>query len=186
MSITCRAAVLSIFLALNVSASAFAQGALAGATIDVNAIDALTPPLHSAGARKAADAISWGTDITVMAFDVVATARASCRGDRAACQRALILTGVRYGTVYGATYGLKKAFARTRPCAPADCGSDNPDFSFPSGHAASAFATVGGPSIYVALPLAITTGGLRIAAGKHWFTDTLAGAGIGLLASRIR
>lgn len=178
MSTTLRAFILSIFVAVSLSAStASAQG--------LRPVDTWLSPLPTAGERKAADIASWATDVTVIALDVRATWKAHCEDTWDACEAALFKTGLRYGTVYGATFLLKKAFARTRPCAPA-CGSDNPDFSFPSGHTASAFAAVGGPSIYVAVPLAVTTGGLRIAAGKHWLTDTLFGAGIGLAASRIR
>ena len=36
----------------------------------------------------------------------------------------------------------------------------------------------------VAYSLAATTGGLRIAKDKHWISDVLAGAGIGILSTR--
>jgi membrane-associated phospholipid phosphatase len=112
------------------------------------------------------------------------------------CYRAVTMSAARVGVTFGAVYGLKKLFARRRPCSygpdvhgynyAESCGIDNPDYSFPSGHTAFAFSTIGGPRLAFALPLAVGTGGLRVAANKHWLTDTLAGAGIGLLTSRIR
>lgn len=135
--------------------------------------------LPSAHARKLADAASWGTVLAVTALD----ARASWQcADRARCfEKQAIRTGV----VYGAVFAAKLLVHRARPCAPA-CGLDNPRFSFFSGHTALAFASIGGPRLEVAVPLAIGTGGLRVAAGKHWATDTMVGAGVGWLASRIR
>lgn len=52
--------------------------------------------------------------------------------------------------------------------------------------AADAFAGLGGPRLEFALPLAVSTGGLRVAADKHWLTDVLAGAAVGAITSRIR
>ena len=63
-------------------------------------------------------------------------------------------------------------------------GSDR--LSFYSMHTAMAFQTLGGPRLAVALPVSVGTGGLRVAAGKHWLTDVLVGAGVGALTSRIR
>jgi membrane-associated phospholipid phosphatase len=85
------------------------------------------------------------------------------------------LYGLRLGVTYGAAFAAKKLVHRERPCAPLDCGIDNPDFSFYVGHTALAFSTLGGPRLSVALPLAISTGGLRVAGGKHYLTDVLVG-----------
>jgi membrane-associated phospholipid phosphatase len=139
-------------------------------------VDHLTPPLHVAD-RRAAEIASDVTVATAVVLDMWAAWRSEQRTD------ALIKAGIRYGVTQGATFALKKLVARQRPCAPDACGTDNPDYSFPSGHTATAFA---GTRLAFALPLGVSTGGLRIMAGKHWLTDTLAGAGIGLLASRIR
>lgn len=166
----------SIFLAITLLPSL--------ASAQATSLDNLTPALPTAGERKAADIASWATAIAAIALD----ARASigkCQGQDQ-CYRALVTTGARVGVVYGSTFLIKKLVSRERPCASYGCGIDNPNYSLPSGHTAIAFSTIGGPGIYFALPLAIGTGGLRIAAGKHYLTDTLAGAGIGLLASRIR
>lgn len=85
------------------------------------------------------------------------------------------------------TQGGKRIFGRTRP----DGSSDN---SFPSGHTATAFAGAeffnreyGGLSPWygvAAYTTAATTGYLRIYNNKHWFSDVLAGAGIGILSAR--
>lgn len=80
----------------------------------------------------------------------------------------------------------KLGFGRQRPDM-----SDNE--SFPSGHTSTAFSVAvsagtvarmrgykSQPYVWiVGLGLATTTGYLRIAANKHWFTDTLAGAVVG-------
>lgn len=142
-------------------------------------IDHLTPPLPSADARKAADIASWGTAIADVGLD----ARASWEcADRARCFE---LQGVRTGVVYGIAFLAKILVHRDRPCAPS-CGIDNPAYSFFSAHTAIAFSTLGGPRLAVALPFAVGTGGLRVAAGKHWLSDVLVGAGVGAIASRIR
>jgi membrane-associated phospholipid phosphatase len=85
-------------------------------------------------------------------------------------------------------YTLKKVTHETRPD-----GSDN--LSFPSGHTATAFAAaeflrqeykdvsawygIGG---YAA---ATFTGFLRIVNNKHWVGDVFAGAGVGVISTRL-
>lgn len=82
-------------------------------------------------------------------------------------------------------YLLKYSLARMRPD-----GSDNK--SFPSGHTLIAFTGAeltrldygwawGGGAYAVAL----FTGGERLWGDKHWLTDVLAGAGIGILAANV-
>jgi hypothetical protein len=129
--------------------------------------------------RRAADMASWGTALAAVGLD--AKASWDCEDRR----RCFALQGARVGVTYGVVLAVKKLIHRRRPCAP-DCGTDNPDFSFYSAHTALAFQTVGGSRLVFTLPLAISTGGLRVAAGKHWITDTLVGAAAGLLTSRIR
>lgn len=145
--------------------------------------DGLLKPFQSPGAQKAAAVASWVTLGVGVGLDVVGSVREGC--DAGHCRASLIKAGMRQGTVAVSALALKKLVHRQRPCAP-DCGSDNPDFSFPSGHTAYAFSAIGGPRIEFVLPLAVTTGGLRVKAGRHWLTDTFGGAVIGLLASRIR
>jgi len=134
----------------------------------------------TASGRSAANVISWGTSLAPVALD----AWDSWHEDRRA--RAMALWGVRLGVVQGGAFLLKKVIHEERPCAPNDCGVDNPDFSMPSAHTATAFQARGGPRLSFVIPLGVSTAGLRVAAGKHWVKDTVVGAGIGLAASYIR
>jgi membrane-associated phospholipid phosphatase len=129
--------------------------------------------------RKVADAASWATALTTVALDTRASWDCPDR------RRCFTTQGARLGVTYGVVYLVKKLVHRKRPCYP-DCGIDNPFSSFYSAHTALAFQSVGGPRLMFTIPLSIGTGGLRVAAGKHWITDTLVGAGAGLLTSRIR
>jgi len=140
-------------------------------------LDRLTPALPTAGERTAADWASWGTVLTAVALDTRTSWKAEDR------VRAFELEGARVGITYGAVLLVKVLAHRTRPCAPS-CGTDNPQTSFYSAHTALAFSTVGGSPF--ALTLGVTTGGLRVAAGKHWLTDVLTGALAGWATSRVR
>lgn len=64
--------------------------------------------------------------------------------------------------------------------------------SFPSGHAAHAFALastvsreLGGWTPWVAYPLAAGVGASRVIGRRHWPTDIVAGAALGLFAARL-
>lgn len=153
---------------------------LAGAQ---TSLDRWTPPLPTEGERTAASIASWATLGVALALDAKATI-GKCDGQDQ-CYHAIVTTGLRVGATLGATALVKHLVHRARPCASA-CGIDSPDTSFFSGHTALAFSTIGGPRLAFSLPLAVGTGGLRVAAGKHWLTDTLVGAGVGALTSRIR
>lgn len=145
------------------------------------AVDRWTPPLPTKTERTIADIASWGTAFMPVAMDTKVSWDSV---DRA---KAFLLQGVRVGATYGMVFLVKQLVHRQRPCAPDDCGPvDNPNFSFYSGHTALAFQATGGPRLAVSLPFQIATGGLRVAAGKHWLTDVLVGSGAGLLAGRIR
>jgi membrane-associated phospholipid phosphatase len=84
-------------------------------------------------------------------------------------------------------FSLKHATHRTRPN-----GSDR--YSFPSGHTANAFngaefmsQELGGKSIafsVIGYTFATTTGVFRIYHQDHWFSDVIAGAGLGILSSK--
>lgn len=87
----------------------------------------------------------------------------------------------------GTTYILKKSLNETRP--------DGTQYSFPSGHTAEAFAgatllaTEYGENYkwvpYVAYGTATTVGALRIANNRHYISDVLFGAGLGILSTKI-
>lgn len=142
-------------------------------------VDTVTPAFPTSGERKAADIASWVTALADVALDTKASWDAPKR------RQAFVLQGVRIGMTYGAAFAVKSLVHRTRPCAP-DCGTDNPQWSFYSAHTALAFQSLSGPRLAISLPLAVSTGGLRIAAGKHWLTDVLTGAAIGAATSQIR
>lgn len=135
--------------------------------------------------RHAADIASWATVTTSIALDAVSTWTTHCEATWDECEGALVNAGLRVGVTFGAAQLVKVLAHRVRPCAPA-CGIDAPDTSFYSLHTAFAAEAIGGPRLAIALPLAIGTGGLRIAAGKHYLTDTIVGALAGALAGRIR
>jgi hypothetical protein len=72
---------------------------------------------------------------------------------------------------------------------------DSDNFSFPSGHTAQAFATAtfmskeyGGESIWYsvgAYGMATAVGACRILNNRHWVSDVMTGAGIGILSTNI-
>lgn len=83
---------------------------------------------------------------------------------------------------------LKKTSGRLRP--------DNSDYrSFPSGHTANAFAAAEflrqeyksvSPWIgYAGYTVATATGALRMYNNKHWLSDVVAGAGFGILSTKV-
>ena len=87
-----------------------------------------------------------------------------------------------FGTTLAITYTLKPTINRTRP--------NGAPYSFPSGHAASSFASAGfihqryglkkGIYAYIA---ASFVGWTRVDANKHYVSDVLAGAAIGAASS---
>lgn len=172
---------LFLALALAIAAPAAAQPL---------AVDRPFHALPTANERKAADYLSWATVVSSVLLDTKASWDGHCSpvksGDHAdQVVRCFELQGARVGATYGLVFAAKLLLKRERPCAP-DCGGDVADQSFFSGHTALAFSTLGGPRLAFALPLAVGTGGLRIAAGKHYFSDVAVGSLAGLLTSRIR
>ncbi|MEE9440285.1 MAG: phosphatase PAP2 family protein [Saprospiraceae bacterium] len=85
------------------------------------------------------------------------------------------------------THALKIGFNKTRP--------SGGGHSFPSGHTSFAFANAGvlyheykdtSPLLaYSGFGFATATGGLRMANNRHWLSDVLLGAGIGILSAHI-
>lgn len=129
--------------------------------------------------RQVADVASYVTAAVPIALDAKASWECA---DRARCFE---LQGVRLGVAYGIAFLAKTFIHEDRPCAP-DCGVDRADASFFSAHTMLPFTALGGPRVAIVVPFGVSTGGLRVAAGKHWWWDTVVGAAVGLVTSRIR
>ncbi|MVM29119.1 phosphatase PAP2 family protein [Spirosoma sp. HMF4905] len=93
-----------------------------------------------------------------------------------------------YGISTGVVLGLKHTTNELRP--------DGSNYlSFPSGHTANAFTGAAlldrefsGVSAWIPIggyAMATTTGALRMINDKHWVSDVLVGAGIGLLSTEV-
>jgi len=123
--------------------------------------------------RPAADRASTELVIVAIAIDTWHAAHASDP------KRALWLEAARQGCAQGSSQLVKRVITRTRPD-----GSDRQ--SFWSAHTATTAATIGGVRVAISVPLTIGVGYLRIAAGKHWLTDTLAGGVVGYACSFVR
>lgn len=86
------------------------------------------------------------------------------------------------------TFSVKQFTQVTRP-------DDSNNYSFPSGHTAQAFATAtflskeyGEQNIWYsvgAYSMATTVGVMRVLNNRHWISDVLAGAGIGILSTNL-
>jgi membrane-associated phospholipid phosphatase len=93
-----------------------------------------------------------------------------------------------FGIMGISTTGIKHVADRNRPD-----GSNN--YSFPSGHTASAFAAAEllnqeyrnvSPWIsYAGYTVATLTGALRMYNNRHWLSDVVAGAGVGIASTKI-
>lgn len=100
--------------------------------------------------------------------------------------RQRVMAGVTaYAVMAVAVNALKYSFKHPRP----DTGTKN---SFPSGHSATVFTGAELMRIeygnYVGIAgyaVAVTVGALRIYNDRHWITDVLGGAAIGILSARI-
>ncbi len=91
--------------------------------------------------------------------------------------------GAAHGTSVLLTHIAKQNFDRVRP-------NGQGTRSFWSGHTSASFVGAGYLCVYekrfcaTGLALAGTTGYLRIAGRRHWFTDVLVGAAIGYMSGR--
>ena len=105
---------------------------------------------------------------------------------RSSWGRMLLSDAFSVALMAGTVQGLKNTTNVMRPD-----GSDN--HSFPSGHTATAFMTAtmlnkeyGYKSLWIgvgAYSVATATGLMRMANNKHWLSDVLVGAGIGIMAT---
>jgi membrane-associated phospholipid phosphatase len=129
--------------------------------------------LPTPGERHAAHIASNVTVAVTLGFDIWRSVRSEEK------TRAIALQITRTALVIGLTEFVKSFELSERPD-----GSDHK--SFYSGHTALAFSGIGGSRMMFSVPLAVSTGGLRVAAGKHRWIDVLVGAGVGTLGSRIR
>lgn len=127
------------------------------------------------GGQRMAEVLSTGTVVAAVVADTVSSWRASER------REAFMWQAGRTGAVLGSTWLVKRLLPRQRPCAPA-CGHEQPRASFWSGHTALAFSGLGGARVAITVPLGAGTGYLRIAANKHYLTDVLVGAAVGVAA----
>lgn len=130
-----------------------------------------TQPAMWASHRNVADSISTALVAANVGAEVVHAWRQPNR------KHALGCTALRNGLVVGATETVKVLVHRTRPD-----GSDRK--SFYSEHTALAVLNIGW-KFQIGIPIAIGAGYGRAAAGKHYATDILVGAGAGLLASKV-
>jgi membrane-associated phospholipid phosphatase len=92
------------------------------------------------------------------------------------------------GIFAGSTFTVKNLSKRSRP-------SDADKYSFPSGHTGNAFAAAeflnqeyGDISPWYGIAgysIAASTGILRVYNNAHWFSDVVAGAGVGILSTKL-
>jgi len=123
---------------------------------------AIDPDLAWHNGQKVADIISYATTGTAIGIDIFHAARSDNP------KRALARIGIKDGSIIGISELVKAVIHRTRPDK-----SDNK--SFYSEHTALSFSCAG-----KCLYFGVSTAYLRTAANKHFLTDVLVGAGVGL------
>ncbi|MDH3734704.1 MAG: phosphatase PAP2 family protein [Gemmatimonadota bacterium] len=177
-------------------------GSLASIEIEgIDELDALLTPTpeqsgstyrsfgRNLGRVEVAVGLSAGTLLLGEAIGSETTARVGLRS-----LESLVLTA-------GLTTVLKVGFGRSRP----DTGFEEDQFdpiafehskwSFPSGHTSTVFALATTVSLelgddapwvpFVAYPIAAWTGVSRVLDKKHWLTDVVAGAAVGIFSARV-
>lgn len=123
----------------------------------------------------------------VPAISVYALNNLGIKGKNNLRDRSIIL-GTSYLIMFSTTMGLKSISKIERP--------DRSDlYSFPSGHTSAAFAGAEflwqeykDKSVWYGISgylVASSTGYLRIHNNKHWFSDVVMGAGIGILSTKL-
>ncbi|MFC0185703.1 phosphatase PAP2 family protein [Pseudarcicella hirudinis] len=127
------------------------------------------------------DYLQYAPQVAVLGLDLVGVKSKHSFADKAG----VLLIGS--ALMVGTTTGLKNLTHVTRPD---DSGND----SFPSGHTANAFfgAAVfaeeyGDKSVWYTIggyTAATATGTLRMLNNRHWLSDVLVGAGIGVLSAK--
>lgn len=137
---------------------------------------------HPEFAAKADNYLQFAPLAGMYALDLMGLKGMNNVGDQTAM--ALVSTGITTLMVHG----LKRGTHRLRPN-----GSSNN--SFPSGHTATAFAAAEmlhqefkeqSPWIgYAGYTIAAATGTLRMYNNRHWFSDVVAGAGFGILSTKL-
>lgn len=141
-------------------------------------IDHWTPALSSASGQQTARTVSWvgvGAGIGLKTWDALKAP------DR---KKALIAEAGGFSLTAASTVILKKLVHRERPCAPGDCGTEEPRASFPSGHVGTACFSIprasGRGLAFIGAAIAVIVAEGRILGNRHWLTDTLAGCANGL------
>lgn len=130
--------------------------------------------------RQVTNWVTWGTVIANLTLDALA-----CHGDK----RCLLLMGARVGGSIVTAETIKHFVPSDRPCAPADCGFDNPRANMPSEHAWLAASSIDftgcapGPRLAFQLPLTLLTDAGRYGSRRHTLGAIAAGSAGGFLAS---
>jgi membrane-associated phospholipid phosphatase len=141
-----------------------ASGAFAQSTV-------VDPNLAWDSHRSAAATVSNLTVASSLTLDTWTSWQSADR------KHAFVKQAERTAVILGVSEAVKRLVHRTRLD-----GSDN--LSFYSEHTAFAASAMGGPRLAFTLPLTFGTGYLRVAADKHYVTDTLVGAVVGGLAGK--
>lgn len=142
-------------------------------------IDKLTPPLTSEKGQSFMRGMSWATLTGAITLTTWEAAHATDK------KKALLLEGTGLAATGLSSLAVKALAHRARPCAPADCGVEDPYKSFWSGHAAIACFSIPvtsgkGAAITGSLLAAGTILG-RILGNRHFLTDTVAGCAGGTM-----